>query len=282
MRLSDDQYRLLLDSLSEGVCTVDHDWAVTSFNQTAQQLTGVSGEEALRLSFGDLFHCEVCECATLLSRVMSTGEPLRDVATRLTDRQGTRIPVSLNAAPFRDENGAIVGLVTTFRDNRPLETLRKELRLEYTFGDIVSRNPRMMRIFDILPVVAESGSTVLILGPSGTGKELLARAIHRASVRRDGPFVAVNCGALPDNLLESELFGYKKGAFTDARADKPGRFELAHGGTLFLDEIGDTSPAMQVKLLRVLQERVYEPLGATRPRAWPTVGSARTSTTALT
>lgn len=265
MRLSDDQYRLLLDSLSEGVCTVDRDWAVTSFNQTAQQLTGVSGEEALRLSFGDLFHCEVCECATLLSRVMSTGEPLRDVATRLTDRQGTRIPVSLNAAPFRDENGAIVGLVATFRDNRPLETLRKELRLEYTFGDIVSRNPRMMRIFDILPVVAESGSTVLILGPSGTGKELLARAIHRASVRRDGPFVAVNCGALPDNLLESELFGYKKGAFTDARADKPGRFELAHGGTLFLDEIGDTSPAMQVKLLRVLQERVYEPLGATRP-----------------
>jgi len=157
--------------------------------------------------------------------------------------------------------------VASFRDNRPLETLRKELRQTYTFRDMVSKNAQVLRIFESLPVVAESGSTVLILGPSGTGKELLARALHQASPRCDKPFVAVNCGALPDNLLESELFGYKKGAFTDARTDKLGRFALAEGGTLFLDEIGDTSPAMQVKLLRVLQEKVYEPLGATQPIA---------------
>lgn len=264
MALSPEQYRRVLDSLSEGVCTVAPDWTITSFNAQAQTLTGVSQEEALKLSFGELFHCEVCECATLLAGVMTSGTPIRDVATLLIDRQGRRIPVSLNAAPLRDESGRLAGLVASFRDNRPIETLRKELRQRFTTADIVSRHPRMQRIFDILPAVAESGSPVLILGPSGTGKELLAQAVHRASPRRDKPFVAVNCGALPDNLLESELFGYRKGAFTDARADKPGRFALAEGGTLFLDEIGDTSPAMQVKLLRVLQEHVYEPLGATQ------------------
>jgi transcriptional regulator with PAS, ATPase and Fis domain len=117
-------------------------------------------------------------------------------------------------------------------------------------------------LFDVLPQFAQSHSTVLIDGPSGTGKELFARAIHELSERSSQRFVAVNCGALPDTLLESELFGYKAGAFTDARHDKPGRFSLADGGTIFLDEIGDVSRAMQTKLLRVLQERVFEPLGS--------------------
>ncbi len=122
----------------------------------------------------------------------------------------------------------------------------------------------MLRLFDILPDIAESASTVLIEGESGTGKELVARAIHNLSARKRQPFVAVNCSALPDTLLESELFGYKAGAFTDAKKDKPGRFQLAENGTLFLDEIGDITPAMQVKLLRVVQEKTYEPLGATK------------------
>jgi PAS domain S-box-containing protein len=264
--ISSEQYKLILDSLSEGVCTVNRDWKITSFNRQAQALTGVPEAEALGLLFGDLFQCEVCECQALLSGVMATGKPIRDVATRIMDRQRNRIPVILNATPLRNSGSGTDGLVASFRDNRPLETLRKELRQTFTFRDMVSKNPRLLRIFESLPAVAESGSTVLLLGPSGTGKELLARALHQASPRSDKPFVAVNCGALPDNLLESELFGYKKGAFTDARVDKPGRFALAEGGTLFLDEIGDTSPAMQVKLLRVLQERVYEPLGATKPR----------------
>jgi transcriptional regulator with PAS, ATPase and Fis domain len=123
----------------------------------------------------------------------------------------------------------------------------------------------MLELFKILPTIAESSSTVLIEGESGTGKELFARAIHNLSPRKDKPLVAVSCGAIPETLLESELFGYKAGAFTDAKKDKPGRFALAEGGTIFLDEIGDVSPAVQVRLLRVLQERVYEPLGGIEP-----------------
>ncbi|MBN2456114.1 MAG: sigma 54-interacting transcriptional regulator [Sedimentisphaerales bacterium] len=256
-------YRLILDSLSEGVCTVDNNWNITTLNQAAQKIIGISIEKSLSLSFNDIFRCEIDDCELLLSEVMKTGVSIHDVNTHIIDQNGSHLPVSLNAAPLRNEEGEIEGLVAIFRDNRPLEILRNELRQKFTFGDIVTKNVKMLRILDILPDVADSDSNVLLLGPSGTGKELVARAIHSASPRKDKPFIAVNCGALPDNLLESELFGYKKGAFTDAKRDKPGRFGLAEGGTLFLDEIGDISPAMQVKLLRVLQERQYEPLGGT-------------------
>jgi transcriptional regulator with PAS, ATPase and Fis domain len=143
--------------------------------------------------------------------------------------------------------------------------LRKRLLGSYVFEDIVSKSPTMQRIFELIPLVANSQSNVLIEGESGTGKELAAHAIHNLSSRRHKPFVAINCGALPDQLLESELFGYKRGAFTDAKKDKPGRFSAAHGGTILLDEIGDLSPAMQVKLLRVLETKEFTPLGANSP-----------------
>ena len=156
----------------------------------------------------------------------------------------------------------ITGAVMIFRDLSAIEALKKEIESSYTFEDIISKNHRIQEIFSILPDISESGSTVLIEGPSGTGKELFARAIHNLSPRRNGPFIAINCSAIPETLLESELFGYVKGAFTNALTDKPGRFALAEGGTLFLDEIGDLPKSLQVKLLRVLEEREYEPLGA--------------------
>ena len=165
---------------------------------------------------------------------------------------------------LRDADGHIIGGAETFSDLSEVEALRRELEGRFRVGELTSRSPVMQKMFEVLPAIAASTSTVLILGETGTGKELLARTIHTLSPRHKGPFVAVNCGALPDTLLESELFGYKAGAFTGANRDKPGRFALAKGGTLFLDEIGEVSPALQVRLLRVLQERVYEPLGATR------------------
>ena len=164
---------------------------------------------------------------------------------------------------LRDEEGNITGGVETFRDLSEINELRRAYLKKHSFEDIVSKNHKMLRLFAILPQIAKSHSTVLIEGPSGIGKELFARAIHNHSLRHKAPFVTVPCGALPDTLIESELFGYPAGAFTDAKKNKPGRFALAKNGTIFLDEIGDISPAMQIRLLRVLENRTYSPLGAT-------------------
>ena len=146
------------------------------------------------------------------------------------------------------------------------QTLRQQLDLRFGLENVIGHDHKMLKIFDLVDAVTDSRTTVLMSGESGTGKSLLARAIHHRSPRRDKPFVEVSCGALPETLLESELFGHTKGAFTGAVADKPGRFLAADGGTLFLDEINSASPAMQVKLLRVLQDRAFEPLGSTQTR----------------
>ncbi len=187
------------------------------------------------------------------------------VTAHIVTESGKLIPIRLSTALLKEKDGSVVGGVETFQDLTQVEQLRKELQSRYTFEDIIGRSKVMTNLFQIMPQIAESDSTVLIVGDSGTGKELFARAIHNLSYRKKKPFIAVNCAALPDTLLESELFGYKAGAFTDARKDKPGRFVLAQGGTILLDEIGDISPAMQIRLLRVLQEKQVEPLGSIRP-----------------
>jgi len=253
----------ILESISDGVFTVDHAWRITSFNRAAEEITGVPRDEAIGRRCADVFRASMCETACALRETMETGTPVVNRSAFIIDAEGRRIPISVSTALLRDENGTVVGGVETFRDLSLVETLRRELEGRVEIGDMVSRSPAMRRVFDILPQAAATDSTVLIQGETGTGKELLARAIHNLSERREKPFVAVNCGALPDTLLESELFGYKQGAFTGAARDKPGRFALAEGGTLFLDEIGDVSPALQSRLLRVLEEKTYEPLGGT-------------------
>ena len=155
---------------------------------------------------------------------------------------------------MKNKKGEVIGGVETFRDLSVIEELRKELTNQYSFLDIISKNKEMQRLFEMLEIISESDSTILLEGESGTGKELFAKAIHSLSHRKKGPMITVNCGALPNTLLESELFGYKAGAFTDAKKDKPGRLALAENGTLFLDEIGDISQLLQVRLLRVLQD----------------------------
>ena len=261
----EDAQGIILDSINDGVFTVDRQWQITSFNRAAEQITGVPRRQAIGRSCCEVFRASICESACALRETLATGRPLVNRAVYILDARGRQIPISISTAVFKDDQGTIIGGVETFRDLSALQDLRKELEGKYTFADIVGRSHAMRRLFEILPQIAESDSSVLIEGASGTGKELFARAIHQLSRRRKKRFVAISCAALPDTLLESELFGYKAGAFTDARKDKPGRFALANGGTLFLDEIGEISPAMQVRLLRVLQERTYEPLGGVEP-----------------
>jgi PAS domain S-box-containing protein len=261
----DGREKTILDSINEGVFTVDLEWRITAFNRAAERITQVSRREAIGRQCCDVFRASICENACVLRRTMSSGRPILNATTHIVTRKGERIPIRISTALLKDDAGRPIGGVETFQDLSPIEQLQKELKSRYTFEDIVGRSAAMARLFEILPQISESSSTVLIEGPSGTGKELFARAIHSLSPRKKKPFVAVNCAALPDTLLESELFGHKAGAFTDARRDKPGRFALATGGTIFLDEIGDISPAMQIRLLRVLQERMIEPLGSVEP-----------------
>lgn len=258
-----DGQNIILDSIADGVFTVNKDWQITSFNRAAEKITGVPKEEAIGQLCKDVLKADICEKSCCLRATMKTGEPIVNKKVQIIDADGHRFPISISTALLRDKKGVLLGAVETFRDISVEEDLRKAIKRKYSFSDIISKNHQMLQLFDILPDIADSASTVLIEGESGTGKELVACAIHNLSSRKKQPFIAVNCGALPDTLLESELFGYMAGAFTDAKKDKPGRFHLAENGTLFLDEIGDITPAMQVKLLRVMQEKTFEPLGAT-------------------
>ncbi len=254
----------ILDSISDGVFTVDKDWRITSFNRAAEEITGTKRRDAMGKPCSEVFRASMCETDCALRQTWKTGKPVINRSAFIVNAAGSRIPISVSTAILRDSRGRVIGGAETFRDLSLVEELRREIEGRFQMGDLVSRSAAMRKIFDILPQVAASDSTVLIQGETGTGKELLARAIHDMSRRKKKPFVAVNCGALPDSLLESELFGYKKGAFTGADRDKPGRFALAEGGTMLLDEIGEVSQALQTRFLRVLEEKTYEPLGGTQ------------------
>jgi PAS domain S-box-containing protein len=243
---------------------VDPEWRITSFNRAAEEITGVPRKEAIGRRCSEVFRSSMCGAACALQQTLKTGKPIIGKSGYIIDSDGNRIPISVSTAVLRGAAGRVTGGAETFRDLSEVEALRRELEGKFQIGDLTSRSPLMQRLFEVLPALAASPSTVLILGETGTGKELVARTVHSLGPRPQGPFIAVNCGALPETLLESELFGYKAGAFTGANKDKPGRFALARGGTIFLDEIGEVSPALQIRLLRVLQERTYEPLGGTR------------------
>jgi PAS domain S-box-containing protein len=265
-REPDQFFNVILNSIADGVFTTDNDGKITFMNKAGEEITGFSNKEALDRYCFDIFRADICQSRCALKETLKTKKEIINLPATILKKGGQKVPISISTAVLKDEKGQIIGGVETFRDLSTIEELKKELYQKYTLGDIISKNHLIHGIFDILPNIAESDSTVLIQGASGTGKELFAKAIHHLSRREEKPFIKVNCGALPDTLLESELFGYVKGAFTDAKKDKPGRFALANGGTIFLDEVGDMSPSLQVKLLRVLQEKEYEPLGSTSPR----------------
>jgi len=261
---TENQTRIILDSIADGVFTVDSDLKVTSFNRSAEKITGIKKEEAIGRHCWEVFRASICEKRCALKHTMNTSHPVLNQSIYIVNLHGERLPVSISTALLRDEKDQVIGGVETFRDLSVVEELRKELTRRHSFQDIISKNKEMRRLFGILEQVSESDATILLEGKSGTGKELFAKAIHALSPRKTGPLITINCGSLPDTLLESELFGYEKGAHSTAFKDKPGRLALADGGSLFLDEIGDISPALQVRLLRVLQDRTFEPLGSTK------------------
>ncbi len=261
---SENQTQIILDSIADGVFTIDMDRRVTSFNRAAEKITGIKKEEALGRHCWEVFRASICEKECALHRTIETGRQIINQAIFIVSSEGERIPISISTAILKDTDENVIGGAETFRDLSLVEALRKELSGRHSFHDIISKDKEMLRLFGMLEQISENNTTILLEGESGTGKELFAKAIHSLSPRSNGPMVTINCGALPDTLLESELFGYKAGAFTDAKKDKPGRLALAKGGTLFLDEIGDVSPALQVRLLRVLQDKIYEPLGSSK------------------
>jgi PAS domain S-box-containing protein len=262
--MAKDPTDTILDSIADGVFTVDTDFKLTSFNRAAEEITGIPRAKALGRHCWEVFRASICERLCALGQTMQSGDPIVNKSIYIINSRGQRVPVTISTSLLKGEAGEIIGGVETFRDLSMVEELRKELSGRRSYLDIITKNKEMQRLLDMVDLVAESDASVLIEGESGTGKELFATAIHMKSARNKGPLVTINCGALPDTLLESELFGYKAGAFTDAKKDKPGRLAMAAGGTLFLDEIGDISPMLQIRLLRVLQDKTYEPLGGVK------------------
>ncbi len=253
----------MLDHFPEGVFLVNTRWQVGYFNRTAEEITGFTRDEVLGKFCWDIFQSDLChkDCPMRIS--MSTGEIILDREAEITTKPGHKKLILINTSQIKKPGNKVLGGLQTFHELICPEAEDERLK-DHVFADIVGVSPRMQEIMHSLPIIAASDSNVLIQGESGTGKELVAKAIHLYSSRKKGPFVAVNCSAIPETLLESELFGHERGAFTGAVASKPGRFELAKGGTLFLDEIGDLKLELQVKLLRVLEEKVFMRVGGTR------------------
>ncbi|MBI5116577.1 sigma 54-interacting transcriptional regulator [Candidatus Poribacteria bacterium] len=255
---------IIFNSISEGVFTTDHDCRITSFNRAAEKISGFSREEAIGKYCFDIFRTDLCQTRCALRNTLENGKSVSNVRVTIITRDGRKAPISVSTTLLRDESKQCNGAVEFFRDLSEIENLQEKVSRFNRFENLVSNNEKMQHIFKLLPEIAESECSVLIQGPSGSGKELLAQAIHNLSPRKHNPYIRINCAALPETLLESELFGYARGAFTDAKRDKPGMFFLAQGGTLLLDEIGDMPLSLQVKLLRVLNNGEYQPLGSTR------------------
>ncbi len=254
----------ILENLSDGVIVINLDRKIAFINERARRLLGYAEGEAVEKRCKSITHTSECEYSCPLTQAMQLDRDLKGVEMWYQTKSGQQIRCVTNVLLLRDEAGKVVGGVELFTDTTQLYQLQEKAEERFSFSNIVGKNKAMREIFELIQMVAETDSTVMITGESGTGKELVANAIHYNSLRKNRVFVKVNCAALNEGILESELFGHVRGAFTGAIADKMGRFEMAHGGTIFLDEIAEVPPATQVKLLRVLQEGQLERVGSSK------------------
>jgi PAS domain S-box-containing protein len=262
VRHDDRRLKIILDNLDIGVLTVDRGGHITFFNNRAEAMSGFNRGEVLGKSCTMIFGEASSHDMLLFKETIADGQARASTEGEIKTREGQAVPMRANYMALKNEDGRIVGGLATISDLSLKYQFNSEIKGRYTFYDMVGKDPAIQKIFDIVPVLASSDATILIEGPTGTGKDVLAKVVHSASMRSKNPWVKVNCAALPDNLLESEMFGYVKGAFTGADKNKPGRFQEADGGTIFLDEIGDLPLSLQAKLLRVLEDKEFYPLGS--------------------
>jgi len=268
-------WKTVVETIQDGIMIVDKAGTIVSVNSALEKIAGYNNGELVGNSC-TILNCDLCE----VNRDTEDGHWCRlfkigSVKMRrcvLQRKDGSFVHILKNAALLRDAEGQVIGAVETITDitdviekEFQIEEYKKELQARDGFHGILGNSPPMRRIFDLIENVAQSDAPVLILGESGSGKELVAQAIHEIGPRKDRPYIKINCAALNQSLLESELFGHVKGAFTGAYRSRQGRFEAAHGGDIFLDEIGDLPLSTQVKLLRVLEEKVIERVGDNRP-----------------
>lgn len=261
---TDQLFQAIVNSISEGVMTLDRNWKILTWNRAAERITGFHREEVIGRDCSELFRSPLCGRHCPVDKAITCAHPYQDVEVTIRNKKNYKIHLMVNAAPLFNENHEIIGGLESFRDVSHIQWMREQLQEHYDFHNIIGCSDEMGRVFDALASLLNTDTTVLIQGESGTGKELIARALHFHGPRKENNFVALNCSAIPEGMLESELFGHAKGAFTGATGSHAGKFEIANGGTLFLDEIAEISPAIQVKLLRVLEEREFQRLGDNR------------------
>ena len=257
--------KMILENLDIGIFTVNKGGHITFLNTEAEKITGYHRQQILGKPCSALFSGNDSRDICLLKDSIADGKTRVCASGRIAISSGRSIPVRASYMALHNEKGSIVGGLATFHDLSEVHQLKKAITERYTFQDMIGKDPSMQKIFEMARVVAMSDATILIEGPTGTGKDLLAKIIHSTGRRSARAFIKVNCAALPDTLLESEMFGYVKGAFTGAFQNKPGRFHQADGGTIFLDEIGDLPLSLQAKLLRVLEDKDFYPLGSRHP-----------------
>lgn len=250
----------ILDSIAEGLYIVDNEFKIQFVNKAALNITCKKEEEVIGKLCRSLCKSDRCEIGCPITEVLRTNENILDMETSLQKSDGQLIPIKLNASLLKDTNNKPIGGIITFKENKNI-AIEEYLNQTDSFYGMIGKSKSMKSIFQLIKEIANTYATVLISGETGVGKELIANAIQRTSQREKGPFVKVNCASLPNSLLGSELFGHVKGAYTDAKSDRIGRFEYANGGTIFLDEITEIPIEMQAQLLRVLQEGTFERIG---------------------
>ena len=253
----------IIDSIPVGVAILDMDLRVQAMNRSLEALTGFNREEAVGVSCPHVLRSNLCPQKCPAKQALESDQAIR-IEGNIINRARQKIPVKIHVAVLKDGKDQPIGVVETIEDISLVTELDKKVHISHNISDLVGHSPNMQKLLDILPVISQTDSSVLITGETGTGKDLVATVIHRLSPRAQGPFIKINCGALPETLLESELFGHTRGAFTGAVRNKPGRFQLADNGTLYLTEIGDLPLALQVKLLTFLDDKEIIPLGGTR------------------